>query len=266
MALAEQVTGRPIPDVVTLQSRSPSGSAGGIAIARAPAPSARVIQKFERINYAKRADRVVIRHGRGRVVAIIEIVSPGNKDSRHAIRSFVEKAADILSQGIHLVVVDLFPPTPRDPQGIHKAIWDEFGDEPFDFLPDKPLTVASYIGGDLPTAYVESVGVGDRLPAIPLFLTEYDYVPCPLDATYDQAWASVPGHAQGDSRAVRTKGMTAAAGGTKRGFRHAPTRRHLVRKPAGAGSPPTNHSEIVLRRKPPAGSSIRARRICLSLS
>jgi Protein of unknown function (DUF4058) len=170
MALADQVTGRPISDVVTLQSRSPSGETGGVALAPAPPPSARVIQKFERINYAKRADRVVIRHGRGRVVAIIEIVSPGNKDSRHALRSFVEKAADILSQGIHLVVVDLFPPTPRDPQGIHKAIWDEFGDEPFDFLPEKPLTVASYIGGDLPTAYVESVGVGDRLPAIPLFL------------------------------------------------------------------------------------------------
>ena len=98
MALAEQVTGRPIPDVVTLQSRSPSGSVGGIAIAPAPTPSARVIQKLERINYAKRADRVVIRRGRGRVVAIIEIVSPGNKDSRHAIRSFVEKAADILSR------------------------------------------------------------------------------------------------------------------------------------------------------------------------
>ena len=189
MALAEQVTGRPIPDVVTLQSRLPMG---GVAVAPAPAPSARVIQKFERINYAKRADRVVIRHGRGRVVAIIEIVSPGNKESRHAIRSFVEKAADILNQGVHLVVVDLFPPSPRDPQGIHKAISDEFGDEPFDFLPDKPLTVVSYVGGDLPTAYVESVGVGDRLPAIPLFLTEYDYVPCPLDATYDEAWRVYP--------------------------------------------------------------------------
>jgi hypothetical protein len=192
MALAEQVTGRPIPDVVTLEARSPNPGAGRPAIASAPAPTARVIQRFERINYAKRADRVVIRHGRGQVVAILEILSPGNKESRNAIRSFVEKAADILSQGVHLVVVDLFPPTPRDPQGIHKAIWDEFGDEPFDFLPDKPLTVASYVGGDLPTAYVESVGVGDRLPAIPLFLTESDYVPCPLDATYEQTWAVYP--------------------------------------------------------------------------
>ena len=36
--------------------------------------------------YAKRKDRVIIRHGRGRVVAIIELVSLGNKNSRHAIR------------------------------------------------------------------------------------------------------------------------------------------------------------------------------------
>ena len=192
MAMAEQVTGRPIPDVVALQTKRQKDGSGLGGVALAPAPSARLIQKFDQVDYAKRKDRVIIRHGRGRVVAIIELVSPGNKDSRHAIRSFVEKAADILTQGIHLVVVDLFPPTPRDPQGIHKAIWDEFGDMPFDFLPDKPLTVASYIGGDSPTAYVESVGVGDPLPSIPLFLTEYDHVPCPLEATYMQAWAVFP--------------------------------------------------------------------------
>ena len=137
MAMAEQVTGRPIPDVVALHARPSKEDPGGVGVASAP-PSARVIAKFERINYARRADRVVIRHGRGKVVAIIEIVSPGNKESRNAIRTFVEKAADILNQGVHLLIVDLFPPTPRDPQGIHKAIWDEFGDEPFDFLPDKP--------------------------------------------------------------------------------------------------------------------------------
>ena len=169
----------------------PKDDPGGIAVATAP-PTARVIARFEKINYAKRADRVVIRHGRGKVVAIIEIVSPGNKDSRNAIRTFVEKAADILNQGVNLLVVDLFPPTPRDPQGIHKAIWDEFGDEPFEAPPGKPLTVASYIGGDLPTAYVESVGVGDPLPSSPIFLSETRYIPAPLEATYMRAWAVFP--------------------------------------------------------------------------
>ena len=55
------------------------------------------------------------------MIAMCEIVSPGNKNSRHGLRSFVEKAAYVLRAGIHLVILDLFPPGPRDPQGIHKA-------------------------------------------------------------------------------------------------------------------------------------------------
>ena len=194
MALSEQVAGGPIPDVVTLHTapRRPKGDPSGVAVADAP-PSARVVARVERSVYQRRRNRVVIRHGRGEVVAIIEIVSPGNKDSRHAITTFVRKACDILEQGVSLLVVDLFPPSVRDPQGIHKAIWDEYaGEEPFDFLPDKPMTVASYVGGDIPTAYVESVGVGDVLPSLPIFLSEDYYVPAPLEETYMQAWAVFP--------------------------------------------------------------------------
>ena len=137
---------------------------------------------------------MVIRHGRGRVVAIIEIVSPGNKSNRHTIRTFVEKAAEILRQEINLLIVDLFPPTARDPQGIHKVIWDEVVDEPFEPPADKPLTVAAYLAGQIPVAYVEPVGVGDVLPSAPVFLSdsELDYIPAPLEETYDQAWAVYP--------------------------------------------------------------------------
>lgn len=192
IAMAEQVVGRPIPDVVTLHIGEPkAGADGGIAVATSP-PTARLVTKLERIDYAKRADRVVIRHGRGKVVAIIEIVSPGNKDGRAAFRSFIEKAADIIYQGINLLVVDLFPPTPRDPQGIHKAIWDEFTNEPFEAPAGKPLTIASYLGGDSPAAYVESVGVGDKLPSAPIFLSDTRYILAPLEKTYQEAWAGFP--------------------------------------------------------------------------
>jgi hypothetical protein len=191
VAMTEQVTGRPIPDVVTLQSSDLDDDSGGVAIAQAP-PSARLKARIEKVNYAKRADRVVIRHGRGKVVAIIEIVSPGNKDSRNSIRAFVEKAAEILSQGISLLVVDLFPPTPRDPHGIHQAIWDELGDEPFEEVQGKPLVAASFLGGDLPAAYVEPLGVGDALPSLPIFLSLDRYVPAPLEATYQRAWDVFP--------------------------------------------------------------------------
>lgn len=191
-ALSEQVSGGPVPDVVTLRSRRrPAAGPGGVAVADAP-PSARLVARKEEKNYARRANRLAIRHGRGQVVAIIELVSPGNKSSEYPFQTFVRKSAEIIDQGVNLLVVDLFPPTPRDPLGMHKAIWDQFGEEPFPFLPDKPLTVASYIGGEVPVAYVESVGVGDRLPDMALFLSESRYVPCPLEATYMQAWAVFP--------------------------------------------------------------------------
>jgi hypothetical protein len=191
MAMTDQVTGRPIPDVVTLQTSRPQGDSGGIAVAAKP-PTARTIARLEKSVYARRADRIVIRHGRGTVVAIIEVVSPGNKSSQNAIRTFVEKAADILNQGIHLLVVDLFPPTPRDPQGIQKAICDQFDDLEFQLPPDKPLTVGAYLGGDLPEAYIEPVGVGDALPSLPIFLSDARYIPAPLETTYMQAWEVYP--------------------------------------------------------------------------
>jgi len=191
MAMTDQVTGRSIPDVVTLQTHRPKGDPGGVAVAVAP-PSARTVAKIEAGNYVTRKNRIVIRHGRGKVVAVIEIVSPGNKDSRNAIRSFVEKAADVLNQGVSLFVVDLFPPTPRDPEGMAAAIWGEVGGDPFAFLPEKPLTAASFVPGDDPTAYVEPLAVGDALPALPIFLSEDYYVPAPLEATYLEAWAVFP--------------------------------------------------------------------------
>ena len=191
MALSEQIAGRPIPDVVALQTANPDEGSGGIAVASAP-PTARTIAKFERGIYSKRTDRVVIRHGRGKVVAIIEIASPGNKSSANALRTFVQKAADILNQGIHLLVVDLFPPTTSDPNGLQKAICDELDDVKFELPIDKPLTVGAFVGGELPIAYIECAAVGDPLPSLPLFLSETRYIPAPLESTYVEAWSKYP--------------------------------------------------------------------------
>jgi Protein of unknown function (DUF4058) len=191
-ALAEQITGGPEPDVVTLSLPvKPAGPPGGVAVADAP-PRVRVQAQAEAIRYSRKADRLVIRHPDGVVVAVIEIVSPGNKDSRHAVRSFARKAARFLYAGVHLLVVDLFPPSRRDPQGVHKLIWDRIRDEPFDLPPGQPLTLAAYSAGGVITAYVDNVGVGDVLPDMPIFLTPDHYVPCPLEATYRASWDVFP--------------------------------------------------------------------------
>lgn len=195
VALADQQAGGPIPDVLTLnrgpKSRGGSEPTGGVAVATAP-PKARFILESEGDVYARRANRIVIRHRHGEVVAVIEIVSPGNKSSKGAIRAFVRKASELIWQGIHVMVVDLFPPSERDPQGIHKAIWDEIEDALFELPADKPLTVAAYRASPLRTAYVEPVAVGDVLPELPIFLTDYDYVPAPLEDTYMASWAAYP--------------------------------------------------------------------------
>ena len=98
---------------------------------------------------------------------------------------------ELLGEGINLLVVDLFPPSRRDPRGIHGAIWEQFGDEP-QLPPDKPLTVAAYAAGEQITAYVEPVAVGDPLPTLPIFLDRATYVPAPLEATYQATWATCP--------------------------------------------------------------------------
>jgi uncharacterized protein DUF4058 len=155
-------------------------------------PQAWFIGEVEEDTYARRANRIRIQHRHGEVVAVIEIVSPGNKSSANALRTFVRKAADLISQGIHLLMVDLFPPSDRDPQGIHKAIWDEITDRPFELPADKHLTVVAYRAVPTKMAYVEPMAVGDDLPGLPIFLTEDEYVPAPLEETYRASWAVFP--------------------------------------------------------------------------
>ena len=191
-ALVEQKVGGPEPDVIALElPPSPGSSRGGTAVELQP-PRTRFVTRTESAGYAERANRVTVRHPDGDVVAVIEIVSPGNKDSRHAVRSFARKAAESLRAGVHLLVVDLFPPNRRNPQGIHKVVWDRFCDEPFALPPDEPLTVVSYAAGPEVVAYIDVVAVGDELPTAPVFLTAEGHVSCPLEETYRTAWGQVP--------------------------------------------------------------------------
>jgi hypothetical protein len=202
-ALAEQISGGFGPDVITLDFAPTSKSAWrakpddgdsnrGIALAEAE-PKVSLRAKTEDDIYAAKANRIAVRHvSDHRLVAMIEIVSPGNKSSLASIRTFAEKAADLIQAGIHLMVIDIFPPGPRDPQGIHKVIWDEFSEEKFNLPADKPLTMASHLAGPPKEAFVEFAAVGQSLPKMPLFLSADIYVNVPLEATYQTAWRAVP--------------------------------------------------------------------------
>jgi len=190
-ALPEQSIRGPVPDVLTLklspERGHPTETTPGLAVAAAP-PRTRLVRRAEETIYVRKADRIAVRHRHGQVVAVVEIVSPGNKASKNELRAFVEKTANLIAQGVHLLVIDLIPPSKRDPQGIHKAIWDEFVEEDFELPADQRLTLAAYDAGPPPVAYVEPVAIGQPLPDMPLFLKPEFYVPAPLEDTYRTTW------------------------------------------------------------------------------
>jgi len=194
-ALVEQRSGPREGDVLTIEGTRQPGGLGsdrdrGVAIADLPAT--RIIRRTTKELYAGRANRIVVRHHLGRIVAVVEIVSPGNKDSRAALRDFVDKTIDFLRAEIHVLIVDLLPPTPRDPYGIYKAIWDEIEEEEFTFPEGKDRILVSYETGGQRAAYVEPVAVGDELPDMPLFLANGLHIKVPLEPTYRTAWDASP--------------------------------------------------------------------------
>jgi hypothetical protein len=203
-ALAEQVANQVIPDVLTLQDREAEkgdanfdnadglDSSGGVAVAEAPPRVALRDTVIEPSMLAAKRRVLVIRHTTGdRIVALIEIVSPGNKEKRTALESFVDKALGALRMRFHLLVIDLFPPGPFDPTGIHGAIWTELGGD-YNPPPGKPLTLAAYAAATAVTCYVEPTSAGSELIPMPLFLDPEHYINVPLEPTYMAAYEGVP--------------------------------------------------------------------------
>jgi hypothetical protein len=203
-ALAEQAAEGPIPDVLTLERASPQESdpgtwrahesSGGVALTEHP-PRVTYTVEAEQQNYALKANRVAVFHTSGdRVVAFIEIVSPGNKHSETSVRRFAQKLEDALERGCHLLIIDPHPPTPRDPHGLHVRFWGEAFAQPDigGVTDDQPLSVMAYRSDLVPTGYMTPFAVGEPVPDMPLFLDPDHYVNVPLEQTYQAAWATMP--------------------------------------------------------------------------
>jgi hypothetical protein len=199
-ALPEQVAAGFGPDVLTLQGGTAQQSEGlGAAGASNAAtmlqsrPQTRFTAETDAEFYRRKKSSVVVRHVSGdRIVAMVEIVSPGNKSGQHAFRAFVDKACELLEHRIHLLIVDPFPAGPRDPGGIHTAIWQQVQDTSFQLPADQPLTLVAYESDLTTRAYVETMAVGQSLPDMPLFLEPNGCVMVPLEATYQAAFAVMP--------------------------------------------------------------------------
>ena len=168
--LAENHEGRPITDILTLPADTPPLT-------------------------ASRRRSLAVRHVSGhRLIALLEIISPANKDRARHVAEFADKAAAALEAGVHLLLVDLFPPGRHDPQGMYGAVRQKLGqsDEPYDVPAGEPLTLASFAAGSPVEVYLEYVAVGAALPEMPLFLDPERYINAPLEATYQATYRGTP--------------------------------------------------------------------------
>jgi hypothetical protein len=195
-ALPEQHAGSRIADVLTLHapvegtSRLPDED-GGVAVVDAPPKTQRRLTASGAGRALRRT--LVIRHVSGhRVIALLEIVSPANKDRQAHVDEFVDKVEAALLHDVHVLVVDPLPPGRYDPRGIHGAIWERFDDEPYAIPAGQPLTMASYTAGVQPVAYVEHLAVGSELTEMPLFLNPDRYVNVPMETAYQAAFRGLP--------------------------------------------------------------------------
>jgi len=202
-ALSEQVVTRMQIDLLTLRAARPqnvpgsSSTNGGVVVAEAPPGVSLCVRPDPRRrprHTVRRGRHLVIRHITGhQVVALVEVVSTANKDRLSNVREMVQKVAHSLEAGVHVLLLDLLPPTSRDPHGMHGAVWSYFDTTAYEVPAARPLTLVSYAwDGAEPEAYIEPVAVGQTLIDMPLFLTAPRYVNVPLEATYQTAYRGMP--------------------------------------------------------------------------
>ena len=191
--LALQIDGFGEDSVPPPPGWTPDESDGGIAVAEAPPKVAQRRTMSEDMRFALRRRRsIAVRHVSGdRLVALVEIVSPGNKHELREIERFADKIQAAIEAGVHVLMIDLFPPTPRDPDGLHGLIGGRFGDN-YISDPATPLTLASYVADRPPVAYVEPFALGRELPEMPLFLDPRHYFNVPLGETYTATFEPFP--------------------------------------------------------------------------
>lgn len=191
-AMTDQRTGVYVPDVVTLTtSARPAETTGPNTAVVEPRADRKVVSHG--IRRARVRNRILVRTTR-RVVAAVEVVSPGNKDGPQSVGEFVGKVSEMVQAGVHTAVVDILPPGPHDLAGVHPLVWAELddGDPGPPPPPGQPITVVGYRAGIPPIAYLSYGAVGLPLPEIPLYLEGDAYVNLPLEETYTVGYTRLP--------------------------------------------------------------------------
>ncbi len=183
--------GTPIEvDVGTFEQEHANGvefdAIGGTAAAWAPASPALLLESDD-LTPPEYEVRVYDQQHARRLVAVVEIVSPRNKDRPESRDAFVAKCRVLLQQEVCVAIVD--PVTERS-ANLYAELAARLG-------AGRPAIASASIyavscrqiaarGRWRVEAWEHELAVGSPLPTLPLWLTESLYVPLELEATYEE--------------------------------------------------------------------------------
>ncbi len=125
-----------------------------------------------------------------KLVAAVELISPGNKDRHEECRAFAIKCASYLQQGVSVAIIDIV--TNRRANLHNELLRLLEGDEKLDLPAEASLYAAAYrpvLRGEQPEIdlWTAAFEVGQELPVMPLGLTSELFVPIDFAATYHEA-------------------------------------------------------------------------------
>jgi hypothetical protein len=170
----------------------PAGAGGGVGVAVEP-----VLYTPPETDLTMAADfpediLVEIRdlHRARQVLAVVELVSPGNKDDEEARESFAGKCLSYLAKGIGLVVIDIVSDRLANLHNVLARLAKQ--DAKLRMAGDPPLYATAYRPAhrnkeDLIDLWTWPLAVGSPLPAVPLALKGFGCVRLDLEATYAEA-------------------------------------------------------------------------------
>lgn len=168
-------------------SDSPDG--GGLATALWTPPEPTLTLETELPDPDEFEVRIFDAEDGQRLVAVIELVSPSNKDRPESRRSFVAKCAALLQQDVCVSIVDLV--TVRQ-FNLYADLLDLLGrSDPAMGLPTPHLYAVtvrrrSHRPRWMIDTWAHGLKVGDRLPSLPLWLADGDGAMLDLEATYEE--------------------------------------------------------------------------------
>ena len=174
--------------------------AGELVLATEPVKSTAVAVQEEATSvYQRKQQQLAIRTSDSKeLVAVLEIVSQGNKSSSKRLEQFLRKTTGLVMDGINVGIVDLYACGNLDSEGLLTMAWREVtGHEPAEPLPSRESAqsgrcVASWKSSPVNQLYADEIKPGQPIPELPLSLRPDAYVRLPLEETYIEALESLP--------------------------------------------------------------------------